>query len=162
MMAAEKKKGHPLRGPPAGRAWGAGSMGKDPADARADVDADVRGVDIGNLEAAVVDRDLRRRNRELDEEVHLLDVLLLDEGERIEALHLRRDLGRVAGDVEPRDPRDAALAGQHPCPRLVGPDAERRHQSDPGYDHTPVHRSLRALSRSLLRAYFLVLACDSM
>ena len=52
---------------------------------------------------AVVHRELRRRDRVLDEDVHLLDVFLLDELQRVEALDLRRDLRREAGDVEPRD-----------------------------------------------------------
>ena len=43
----------------------------------------------------IVHRELRGRDGVLDEEVHLLDVLLLDELQRVEALHLRRDLRRV-------------------------------------------------------------------
>ena len=47
-------------------------------------------------QAGVVHRELRRGNRVLDEDVHLLDVFLLDELQRIEALDLARDARREA------------------------------------------------------------------
>ena len=51
-------------------------------------------------ELRVVHRELRRGDGVLDEDVHLLDVFLLDELQRIEALDLRGDLRGEAGDVE--------------------------------------------------------------
>ena len=51
-----------------------------------------------DLQSRIVHRELRRRDGELDEDVHLLDFFLLDELQRIEALHLagevRRELRR--------------------------------------------------------------------
>ena len=113
--------------------------GDESADAGSDVDADAGRVLRRDLEPAVIHRELRGGNRVLDEEVHLLDVLLLDEGEGVEALHLRRDLRGIAGDVELRDTRHAARSGEQRRPRLVGADSERRHQSDAGDDDAPVH-----------------------
>ena len=44
-----------------------------------------------DLQLRIVHRELRRRDRELDEDVHLLDVFLVDELQRVEVLHLARD-----------------------------------------------------------------------
>ena len=65
--------------------------GGEPADAGRDEHADARRVSGVIVQPRVVHGELRRRNRELDEDVHLLDVFLLDERERIEALDLAGD-----------------------------------------------------------------------
>src|SRR5689334_3376569 len=121
----------------------------EPADARPDVDADVGGVLRRDRQLRIVHRELRGRDRILDEEVHLLDVLLLDERQRVEPFDLRGNLGLVDRDVEPRNAGDAALAGQTSRPGLLGPDAERRHQSDAGYDDAPVQAPSGPLARYL-------------
>ena len=82
----------------------------EPADAGAHEHADVRGVRLGNRQLRVIHRELRGRNRVLDEDVHLLDVLLLDELQRIESLDFARDPRGKRGRVEARDLSDAALA----------------------------------------------------
>ena len=64
----------------------------------------------------IVHRELRRGDRVLDEDVHLLDVFLLDELQRVEAPDLARDLGRELRRVELRDGLDAAPAGQQRRP----------------------------------------------
>ena len=51
----------------------------------------------------VLDRELRRRHRELDEDVDLLDVLLLEVVQGIEALDLAGDPRREVRGVEVRD-----------------------------------------------------------
>src|SRR4029077_5440284 len=82
----------------------------EPADAGPDRDADVR-RDLGRHgELRVIHRELRRRNRVLDERVHLLDVLLLDEVQRLEAADLAGNTRRELRDVEPADGVDAARA----------------------------------------------------
>src|SRR6188472_246519 len=47
-------------------------------DARADEDTDIGSVGIGNHQLGVVHRELRRGDGVLNEDVHLLDVFLLD------------------------------------------------------------------------------------
>ena len=68
--------------------------GAEPADARGDEHPDARGDLRRDLQPGVVDRELRRGDGELDEDVHLLDVFLLDELQRIELLHLTGDTRR--------------------------------------------------------------------
>ena len=80
------------------------------ADTGPDEDAHIEGVLRRDAQPGVIHRELRRRNRVLDEEVHLLDVLLLDERQGIPPLDLSCDLRRETGDVEPRNRTHAALA----------------------------------------------------
>ena len=66
--------------------------GAEPADPGGDEHADARGYLRTHGQPRIVHRELRRRDRELDEDVHFLDVFLLDEPERIEnLLDLTRD-----------------------------------------------------------------------
>ena len=58
-----------------------------------DEDADARGFLLREGQRRIVDGKLRGRDRVLDEDVHLLDVFLLDEAQRVESLDLARDLG---------------------------------------------------------------------
>src|SRR5439155_3969595 len=95
---------------------------------------------------------LQGRNRELDEDVHFLHVFFFDQLQRIEALHLARDLRGEGRGVEVRDATDAAVARRQRAPVHVGADAERRHQPDAG-DHDASIRH---------GCYFLPLACESM
>ena len=112
MMADGMKKGEIFRGPPARSALCSRSMVCEPADAGADEDADVGRVVGRDAQARVVHRELRRRYGELNEDVHLLDVFLLDEVQRVESLDLRGNLRRVPGDVELGDTRDPRCPGQ--------------------------------------------------
>src|SRR5436309_2113531 len=127
--------------------------GGEPADAGRDEHAGARAELGRDHEPRIVHRKLRRRDRVLDEDVHLLDVFPVDELQRVEVLHLARDAGRELRRVELGDPRDAALARAERGPIRLGSDAERRHQADARDDDSPCvgHGS-----------YFLVLACDSM
>ena len=113
--------------------------GREPADARRDEDADARRVLRRHLQPRVVHRELRRRDRVLDEDVHLLDIFLLDELQRIEALDLAGDPRRELRRVELRDRADAAAAPRRapPSSRSV-PMPERRHQADAGDDDSPI------------------------
>jgi hypothetical protein len=63
----------------------------EPANAGRNEDADVIGNLGRDLQAGVVHGELRRRERVLDEDVHFLDVFLVDELQGIEALHLAGD-----------------------------------------------------------------------
>ena len=110
----------------------------EPADARRDEDADARRGRGRHLQARILHRELRRRNRVLDEDVHLLDVLLFDEPQRIEALDLARDLGRELRRVELGDRPDAARTGVERRPVDLGSDAQRRHEADARDDNSPI------------------------
>jgi hypothetical protein len=87
--------------------------------------------------AGVVDGELRRRQRVLDEDVDLLDFFFFDEVQWIEALDLPRDPSRVLRRVEVGDGADAAGAGAEGLPVRLGPEADRGNQADAGDDHTP-------------------------
>ena len=100
----------------------------------------------------VVHRELRRGDGVLNEDVHLLDVFLFDELQRIESLDLGGNLRRVSGDVEPGDARDPRGAGQQCLPGRRRANAQRRHQPDASDDNPPVQ----------LGPYFFPLACASM
>ena len=90
--------------------------GGEPADARRDEHADSRGVVGRHLQSRVGHRAVGRRDGELDEDVHLLDVLLLDERQRVEILDFAGDPGRERRRIEPRDRSDATLAGDERRP----------------------------------------------
>ena len=89
----------------------------------------------------IVHRELRRRDGELDEDVHLLDVLLVDELQRIELLDLARDPRRELRGVEVRDRTDAAAPGAEGVPVRLGADAEGRYKSNTGDDDSPAQTS---------------------
>ena len=66
----------------------------------------------------VIDGELRGGERVLDEDVHLLDVFLVDELERIEALDLAGDARRVLRRVEAGDRRRSRSAPRTALPSL--------------------------------------------
>src|SRR5262245_40082720 len=66
----------------------------------------------------------------MDEGVHLLDVLLLDELQRVEAAHFTGNLRGKAGRIEARDRTDAAASGGERLPVRLGADAQRGHQAE--------------------------------
>ena len=102
----------------------------------------------------VVHRELRSRDGVLNKDVHLLDVFLLDEVERVESPYLRRDLRCVPGDIELGDPIDAARPADERFPVGFRSDAERRHQTNAGDDDPPgQYPSVASRAR-----YFLLLA----
>ncbi len=113
--------------------------GAEPADARRDVHADVDRVLDRHLEACVIDRELARGDRELDEGVNLLDLLLLDVIERVEALDLARDPRRERRRVKVGDRADARSGGADRRPVGTGAHSERRHQPDPRHHDSPGH-----------------------
>ena len=91
MMADGMKNGEILRGPPSSSAVCSRSIVVNPPMPDA-MKTPTRGAFSGVIvSAAVVHGELRRRDGVLDEDVHLLDVLLLDELQRVEALDLARD-----------------------------------------------------------------------
>ena len=91
MMAAGMKNGEMRRGPPSRSALCSRSIVLNPPMP----DAMKTPVRIGDLrrdlQPRIVHRELRGGDRELDEDVHLLDVFLVDELQRVEALDFARD-----------------------------------------------------------------------
>ena len=105
------------------------------ADADADQHADVVGIVFGDLEPRLAHRLLGRRDRILDERVHLFDVALFDPVLGIKILHLACDAGGEFRGVEARDRPDTGPSRHQGVPVLLHSNSERRHQSDSGYDH---------------------------
>ena len=120
----------------------------EPADARGDEDADTGRDVLSHRQAGIVHRELRRRDRELDEDVHLLDVFLVDECQRIEALDLAGDPRGELRRIEVRDRSDAALPGAERLPVRLGADAERRHEADARHDDSPAQSASCGPARS--------------
>src|SRR5690606_6708403 len=127
---------------------------REPADAGGDVDAHPIRVGGRDLQAAVVHRELRRRDGVLDEDVHLLDIFLLDELQRVEVPHLSRNLRREVRDIEARDAPDPAAPREERAPVRAGADAHGGHQPDPGHDNPPVQSASTAAAASAARVYF--------
>ena len=86
------KNGEILRGPPSSSAACSRSIVVNPPMPDAMKTPIVGGVLGRDRQPRVVHRELRRGDRVLDEDVHLLDVFLVDELQRVEALDLRRNL----------------------------------------------------------------------
>ena len=94
MIDAGMKNGEIRRGPPLSSSMCSRSIVRNPPmpDAmNTPVWSAMSGVTV---QARVVHRELRGRQRELDEDVHLLDVLLLEVLQRVEALDLAGDARR--------------------------------------------------------------------
>ncbi len=149
MMAAGMKNGEIRRGPPSMQRLVLALDGAEPADADA-MNTPTRVAISGvTVSAGVVHRELRRGDRVLDEDVHLLDVFLVDELQRVEALDLARDPRGELRGVELRDRSDPALAGAERLPVRLGPDAERRHEADARHDDSPAQSaSVRVVTSS--------------
>ncbi len=133
--------------------------GADAADAGADADAGPLALEGFRGDPGVLDGQLGRGDGVLGEEVHLPDLLPLDEGQGVEVPDLTGEAGREAGGVEPGDRPDAALPAEKGVPGLFRPDAERRDQPDAG-DRRPGARSSGTRSGNegsygrKVRAYF--------
>ena len=125
MIADGMKKGEILRGPPWSRAMCSRSIVMNPP-MPDPMNAPTSGrVLVGDRQLRIVHRELGRRDGVLDEEVHLLDLLLLNPVERIEPTDFGGDLRRVSRDVELGNPRHARCARHQIRPVGVGPDAQR-------------------------------------
>ena len=137
--------------------------GREPADAAADEHAHLVRVPGADREAGILHREVRGRHRELDEAVHLLDFLLLDPPERVEPLHLAREVRRVLGRVEEGDGAGPRAAFAQARPRLLGADAEGRDEAHARDDDSAIC-SHDCPSGWWWRAYFLALSppCFSM
>ena len=138
MMADGMKNGEILRGPPSSSALCSRSMVLNPP-MPAPMKTPTRRRDLRrHVQAGVVHGELRRRDGELDEDVHLLDFFFLDEraaGRSPCTSPAIRVANCVASNfvIGP----DAALAGQQRLPVRLGADAERRHQADARDDDSP-------------------------
>jgi len=69
--------------------------GAEASDAAPHDDAESFAVGHGHGESGILDGQVGRRQRQVDEAVHLLDLLLLDPVEGVEALHLAGEAGGV-------------------------------------------------------------------
>ena len=145
----DDRGGDEERADPAGPALEEGLVlaldGGEPADPAADEDAHPSRLGRVHGECGVLHREVGGGDRELDEAVDLLDVLLLDPGERVEALHLAGEAGGVLGGVEQRDGARPRAAGEQTLPGLLGADAQGRHEPHPRDDDPSVrgHVALR-------------------
>ncbi len=70
------------------------------ADAGADVDTDAIGDLVGDLEAGVLHRFVRRGQGEVNEAAHLAGLFLIHELKGIEVLDLGGEADGVAGEIE--------------------------------------------------------------
>ena len=102
--------------------------GRQTAQADADHDPDPFGVAIVDLQTRRRHRHRGRRHRVLDEEIHLLDLFLLDEVFGAEIPHFAGDPRRKILGIEPRDRRHAGTALSERFPVLLDASPERRHE----------------------------------
>jgi hypothetical protein len=111
------------------------------ADATPDRDAHARRVLRTDLKTARSDRHRRGGQRELNEPTALLEVLLVEPCERVEAFHFAGKARGVARGVEQGDRRNPRSSGENRLPRRFGPHPERRYQPHTGDDHPPTTAS---------------------
>jgi len=97
----------------------------EPADTGSNEDPDVVGNIGSDVQTRMAHRKVGGRNRVLNEDVHLLDVLPIDELQRIKPLHLTRDLRRMFRRVEVGDGADAAAPGADRFPVGFRSDTDR-------------------------------------
>ena len=103
------------------------------ADAAADIDAGTFGFFARrNLESGTLEREIRRRDGQVDEPPHFLDFFFLDVVGRIEALDLAGDAATEIGGVEGGDRTDTALSAPDGLPDRLGADSNRSQHSDSG------------------------------
>ena len=88
------------------------------ADARADVHAHAGRDFRRHLQPRSLHGLIRRRQADVDEAAHLLQLFFLDEIQRIEILDFGRNLAGKLGGVEVGDPAHAALAGEQARPHF--------------------------------------------
>ena len=149
MIEAGMKNGEMRRGPPSRSALCSRSMVLNPPMPDAMKTPTRVAMSSVTDEPGVVHRELRRRDGVLDEDVHLLDVFLVDELQRVEALDLAGDPRGELRRVEVRDRADPAAAGAERLPVRLGPDAERRHEADARHDDSPAQSaSVRMVTSS--------------
>src|SRR5262249_19200970 len=111
--------------------------GTEAADAGRDEHAHTRRQLRRDSQTGIVHREVRRGERVLDKGVDFLDVLLLDELQRVEAVPPAGNLAGELGGGEARDPADAAAPRAERLPVGFGADAERRNQPDSRDDDPP-------------------------
>jgi hypothetical protein len=111
----------------------------DAADARADDHADALGVGLADLQFGVLDRLVRRDDRELDHAVGAPGLLGRHPHGRVEALDLAGE-GRLVTaplGVEERDEIGTGLPGDRRLPVFGDIQAERRHRAQARHHHAP-------------------------
>ena len=85
---------------------------RQPADARADIDADASGIGFGDLEAGVLQRLNPGCDAEMDETVHAARLLRRQVRGDVEVLYFARDPAREQTRVEVGDAADSGLGGE--------------------------------------------------
>src|SRR5438067_923293 len=118
---------------------------REPSHSAADDDADPLSQRPVRRQPRVLERELRRGQPELDEQVVAAHLLLVHESSGVESLDLTGDAARQILRVEARDGPYATLAGDRRLPRLLRADPQRGDQPDAGDDDSAfdsVHASL--------------------
>ncbi len=110
------------------------------ADAAADVDAHALRVVLADFQARAGQGEFARRDGEVDEAPHLLDVFALDEFLRLEASHLAGDAAGEGGGVKSGDVRNPAAALANRPPTLLGSDSDGGNKPDTCH-HNPARQS---------------------
>src|SRR5690242_17025688 len=95
------------------------------ADPASDVDPEILGLFLRDLQVRRFYGKLGRSHPELNEATHLLHVFFVDVGERIEVLHFTRDARCETRGVELRDGTDTALAALNGRPVLFRTRTDR-------------------------------------
>src|SRR5262249_17878450 len=104
------------------------------AEADADEAACLVPFRLRELELGVLDGHGRRAERELDEAVHFLELLLLHEARRLPVLHLAREADAEGRAVEERDRSDPTLACKQRFPGLLTTNADGSNEANSGND----------------------------
>ena len=90
----------------------------EPADARANENANCVGIFGSHLQPSHIHRKIRSGNGEMHEPGHLLDLFLFDELSGIEPLHLAGNRASMSGRIKKGDRPNARTAGLQTFPRF--------------------------------------------
>ena len=135
----------------------------EPADPAADVHPHLLGDFRGDLQAGILQGEIRRRDGELDEAPHLLDFFFLDVCGRVETLHFSGNPAGEGSRIELRDGANAGLPRADRLPGCFGSNAQRRQQTDARHYHSsrqnssPCEKSGYFLGRLILDVFYGVL-----
>src|SRR5258708_3022390 len=116
-------------GPAVQRVLGLRCDRRQPADSRADIDADASGIGLGDLEAGVFQRLNPGRDAEMDETVHAARLLRRQVRGDVEVLYFACDPTGEQTRVEVGDAAYAGLGGKDARPGFVNSVTDRGENS---------------------------------
>ncbi len=105
------------------------------ADAGSNCDTGPAGIGIGNLDTRILDRIAGRCNAIVNKFWHAACIFLCYEGSDIEVPDLTAKAHRKGGYIESGDRADAAFAGKNIVPGNFNRVANRRNNSQAGYNN---------------------------